>query len=126
MAELTYTRVNWKDYPNLTTPINAENLNNIENGIEINKANIDKLSTNGITFEKGEFSVGTDLFGYEFLYAPRSSNLIVESSNEHILALINEDGYLQLPRVAPPTTDNDAATKQYVDNAIGAALTEDY
>lgn len=164
MAELTYTRTNWKDFPEKTTPVNATNLNNIENGIEINKANIDKLSakvvekakdfqgseiiiaadqgtvqgsgvelsdlatqqdidelsTNGIRFEQGDFRVGRDNLDDEFLYAPTGSNLIVESSNDKILASINEGGYLQLSYVLYPTADNDAATKIYVDNKLSS------
>lgn len=31
---MAYTRTNWEDYPSTDTPINANNLNNIEDGIE--------------------------------------------------------------------------------------------
>lgn len=40
---MAYTKTNWQDLPNQTTPINATNLNNIENGI---KTNDDKLIGN--------------------------------------------------------------------------------
>lgn len=31
---MSYTRTNWKDYPEKATPVNADNLNNMEDGIE--------------------------------------------------------------------------------------------
>lgn len=40
---MAYTKTNWQNLPNQTTPINATNLNNIENGI---KTNDDKLLGN--------------------------------------------------------------------------------
>lgn len=40
---MAYTKTTWQDLPNQTTPINATNLNNIENGI---KTNDDKLLGN--------------------------------------------------------------------------------
>lgn len=84
---------------------------------------MNELSTNGITFEKGHFSVGTSGYDNEFLYAPYGSTLIVENGLDRTLALINEDSYLQLHYVAAPTTDNDAATKQYVDTTVNNKFT---
>lgn len=40
-----YVKTNWQDLPNQTTPINASNLNKIENGIYNNDANITTLQT---------------------------------------------------------------------------------
>ena len=41
---MAYEKVGWKDYPDKTTPINAENLNKMEEGIANNDKNIGDMS----------------------------------------------------------------------------------
>ena len=52
---MAYSKTTWQDLPNQTTPINATNLNNIENGI---KENDDKLS--------GTKSIDNTLYANDF------------------------------------------------------------
>ena len=33
MTRINYERVNWQDYPNTPTPLNSDNLNNMDNGL---------------------------------------------------------------------------------------------
>ena len=40
---MSYTKTNWENLPSTNTPINATNLNKIENGIETNENNIEDL-----------------------------------------------------------------------------------
>lgn len=55
---MAYTKTVWEDLPSTNTPINATNLNNIENGIKTNETNITALNSystnsyasNGISF----------------------------------------------------------------------------
>ena len=43
---MAYTKTIWEDLPSTNTPINATNLNKIENGIETNSNNITTNTTN--------------------------------------------------------------------------------
>lgn len=43
---MEYNRVNWKDYPDTTTKLNAENLNKMDEGIAAAKAAIDEINSN--------------------------------------------------------------------------------
>ena len=42
---MAYTRVNWENYPSTNTPINEDNLNNMDNGIYQNDLNIATLQS---------------------------------------------------------------------------------
>ena len=42
---MAYTRVNWEDLPSTDTPINAENLNKMDEGIYNNSSNVGNLSS---------------------------------------------------------------------------------
>lgn len=42
----SYTKTVWQDLPNTTTPVNATNLNNIENGIETIDNNVSAINNN--------------------------------------------------------------------------------
>lgn len=44
---MAYTKTNWQDLPNNTTPINATRLNNIENGVENNDKRLNGTSVAG-------------------------------------------------------------------------------
>lgn len=43
---MEYNRVNWKDYPDTTTKLNAENLNKMDEGIAAAKEAIDEINRN--------------------------------------------------------------------------------
>lgn len=43
---MEYNRVNWKDYPDTTTKLNAENLNKMDEGIAAAKEAIDEINSN--------------------------------------------------------------------------------
>lgn len=43
---MAYKKIGWKDYPNKTTPVNAKNLDHMEEGILENSNAIDELNTN--------------------------------------------------------------------------------
>lgn len=43
---MEYNRVNWKDYPDTTTKLNAENLNKMDEGIAAAKEAIDEINNN--------------------------------------------------------------------------------
>lgn len=42
---MEYNRVNWKDYPDTTTKLNAENLNKMDEGIAAAKEAIDEINS---------------------------------------------------------------------------------
>ena len=44
---MAYTKTNWQDLPNTTTPVNASNLNNIETGVENNDKRLNGTSVAG-------------------------------------------------------------------------------
>ncbi len=46
---MAYTKTNWVNSPSIESPINSNNLNNIENGIETNDINISELSDGWIS-----------------------------------------------------------------------------
>lgn len=43
-----YTKVNWQNYPALSSPVSANNLNHMDNQIKTNQMNIKELSTSAI------------------------------------------------------------------------------
>lgn len=43
---MEYNRVNWKDYPDTTTKLNAENLNKMDEGIAAAKEAINEINSN--------------------------------------------------------------------------------
>lgn len=56
---MSYTRTNWKDYPEKATPVNAENLNNMEDGIEEAILAAENLRNEMLKCIKQENVVGT-------------------------------------------------------------------
>ena len=56
-----YTKTEWKDLPDETTPITAEKLNNIENGVEANDTvstkNTENIKTNTADIEANKLSI---------------------------------------------------------------------
>lgn len=66
---MSYIRVNWQDSPSEATPINAENLNHMEDGIVTNEGRLDALENAGIVNKfnnrsgnvspaKGDYDIG--------------------------------------------------------------------
>jgi hypothetical protein len=58
---MAYTKKIWKDYPDATTPINAEDLNNIEDGLETVDTALENLNNNVNNIEDGLETVDTSL-----------------------------------------------------------------
>lgn len=55
---MSYTKTNWQDLPNTTTPINATRLNNIENGIANADGAIDvDAYSNSSTYNVGDYCI---------------------------------------------------------------------
>ena len=67
---MSYTKTNWQDLPNTTTPINASNLNKMEQGI-YDAHNIGKYSTSEV--EIGTWTNGSKL--YRKVYEGTVSNI---------------------------------------------------
>lgn len=51
---MAYTKVNWKDLPDTSTPINADNLNTMDGQIEANANAIEEITSNFDNFIQSE------------------------------------------------------------------------
>ena len=63
---MAYTKTNWQDLPNTSTPINATRLNNMESGIESNDTRLTTVEgkvTNLQNYSTNETVIGTFLDG---------------------------------------------------------------
>ena len=63
---MAYTKTNWQNLPNTTTPVNATNLNHIETGIKDNEtaisgvaSDLSTLSTNVTNYTNGTTAMGS-------------------------------------------------------------------
>lgn len=76
---MAYQKTNWEDLPSKNTPINAANLNKIENELE----NLDKLST----YSTNETKIGTWIDGKPLYKKTFSFNELQSDGNEHFYDL---------------------------------------
>lgn len=55
---MSYTKTNWQDLPNTTTPVTAANLNNMENGIKRSDSAVGGIDYDSTaTYDKGEYCI---------------------------------------------------------------------
>lgn len=55
---MSYTKTNWENSPSTKTPLNAENLNNIETGVSALHEALDAGTLKGEKGDKGDAGVG--------------------------------------------------------------------
>ena len=91
---MAYEKVGWKDYPDKTTPINAQNLNHMDDQIA---ANAEKNDTQDQAIQKNENDISAlnlkmgNKLGYKQIVAikPNSSNEITFPYNSAGLIIFN-------------------------------------
>lgn len=98
---MAYVKTIWENLPSESTPINASNLNKIENGIYDNSVNIETINTNIsnindeldtiTTYSTDEQVIGTWIDGKP-LYSRRYSKTI-SSGTQNDLLTINRNDY---------------------------------
>lgn len=86
---MSYTRVNWKDYPNKTTPTNAENLNKMDKGIADLDAAFGSTNISGI----GD---GTGTGAISELLKLVNKRIPVQSMLEKTIDQVLDDGFYPL------------------------------
>lgn len=132
-----YTPTHWENKPSTKTPISAENLNNIETGIQA-AAEASAAASQGVAdlretkAEKADVATKADLATKVDLKGEASKNTVYGISNggslymyptgisttaSGSLVMRQSDGSI---RVGEPSADDRAATKKYVDTKLAA------
>ena len=98
-------------------------LNSLDDSNLVHKTGTETISgektfTGGTIFNSygTNFYLGADKYGSELIYAPDNSCILVENENDYSLIKVESDGKLGLYNLRTPTSNTDAATKQYVDS----------
>lgn len=75
---MAYTKKTWVDYPDTSTPITADDLNNIEDGIETNDTAITAISGGDVAQTYPALSGGfTNVSGYETKYIKANGTVYI-------------------------------------------------
>lgn len=83
---MAYTKTNWKNFPNTDTPVMADNLNNIENGITNNDTN--KLDKNSVKTTKT--TSDTDTYSCDYVNNATQKQIISVETGSAFNFTINE------------------------------------
>lgn len=98
MSNINYARINWKDYPDTDTPINATNLNKMDKAISDVVAN---MNANGNTFDFA-YDNTSQRYGYNIggtfnpfktahtgTYTPTSRSASLDMGEDHTYRYVN-------------------------------------
>lgn len=99
----SYTKTVWQDLPNTTTPVNATNLNNIENGVETLYSEIqtiendvddlDEKFNNVILWEGAELPAGKTYTLTDNIYNYRFAIIEGQWGNKFVIPIISGNNY---------------------------------
>jgi len=124
---MSYNKINWRDYPDITTPVNATNLGIMDNQIKANAdaiGDIDSISELGSTISgalnnvDGKFAdiVHDKMFYFDNKSIAAGANVLLEGTKD-----ISENGYyatIYATRVMNASSSGSNYANVYVNSAI--------
>lgn len=133
----SYTKTVWQDLPNTTTPINATNLNNIENGVETLYSEIqtiendvddlDERFNNVVLWEGEELPAGKTYTLTDNIFNYRLAIIEGQWGNKFVIPIIQGNNYFNGGMNYPLGNGTAMATTglnaSIVNNGLGISVT---